>query len=95
MGDRYGRQLVEDVEFSQAQAKKAGVGFDVPPGLFQIHSPRSLPFHDRPFLPGHAHLRAGLVQHGGVNHVSGTFCKGVIRTHTVDTVGFTGFPPRN
>src|SRR5262245_12179127 len=27
-------------------------------------------FHDRPFLPWH----------GGVNHVSGTFCKGKIRT---------------
>ncbi len=31
--------------------------------------------------PNTRHLRAGLVQHGGVNHVSGTFCKGEIRTH--------------
>jgi hypothetical protein len=28
MGDRYGKQLVEDVEYRQEQAKKVGLGFD-------------------------------------------------------------------
>jgi len=36
MGDRYGRQLVEDVEFRQAQVKRAGLGFEVPPALFGL-----------------------------------------------------------
>jgi hypothetical protein len=36
MGDRYGRQLVEDVEFRQAQVKKAGLGFEVPAALFGL-----------------------------------------------------------
>jgi hypothetical protein len=30
------RELVEDVEFRQAQVKKAGLGFDIPPGLFGL-----------------------------------------------------------
>jgi integrase len=30
MGDRYGRQLVEDVEYRQEQARKVGLGFDLP-----------------------------------------------------------------
>jgi hypothetical protein len=33
MGDRYGKQLVEDVEYRQEQAKKVGLGFDLPPVL--------------------------------------------------------------
>ena len=36
MGDRYGKQLVEDVEFRQRQVKKAGLGFDLPPSLFGL-----------------------------------------------------------
>ena len=69
--------------------------------MVQIHSPRPLLnlqhkphtfFHDGPLLPWHRHLLAGLIQPGGVNHVSGTFCIGKVRTLTVDAVGFTGFP---
>jgi hypothetical protein len=33
MGDRYGKQLVEDVEYRQEQVKKVGLGFDLPPSL--------------------------------------------------------------
>jgi integrase len=36
MGDRYGKQLVEDVEYRQEQAKKVGLGFDPPPFLLGI-----------------------------------------------------------
>src|SRR6516165_8313862 len=36
MGDRYGRQLVEDIEYRQAQVKSAGLGFEVPPALFGL-----------------------------------------------------------
>jgi len=36
MGDRYGKQLVEDVEYRQEQAKKVGLGFDLPPSLFGL-----------------------------------------------------------
>jgi len=59
--------------------------------VVQIHSPRPLLnlqhkphtfFHDGPLLPWHRHLLAGLIQPGGVNHVSGTFCIGKIRTLT-------------
>ena len=31
--DRYGKQLVEDVEYRQEQARKVGLGFDLPPSL--------------------------------------------------------------
>ena len=33
MGDRYGRQLVEDIEYRQEQVKKVGLGFEPPPTL--------------------------------------------------------------
>jgi integrase len=36
MGDRYGRQLVEDVEYRQEQARKVGLGFDLPPSLLGL-----------------------------------------------------------
>jgi integrase len=36
MGDRYGKQLVENVEYRQEQAKKVGLGFDLPPSLFGL-----------------------------------------------------------
>jgi integrase len=37
MGDRYGKQLVEDVEYRQEQAMKVGLGFDLPPSLLGLH----------------------------------------------------------
>jgi len=36
MGDRYGKQLVEDVEYRQEQVKKIGLGFDLPPSLIGL-----------------------------------------------------------
>jgi len=33
MGDRYGKQLVEDVGYRQEQVKRVGLGFDLPPSL--------------------------------------------------------------
>jgi hypothetical protein len=36
MGDRYGKQLVEDIEYRQAQVKKVGLGFELPPCLFGL-----------------------------------------------------------
>jgi integrase len=36
MGDRYGMQLVEDIEYRQAQVKKVGLGFELPPCLFGL-----------------------------------------------------------
>jgi integrase len=36
MADRYGKQLVEDVEYRQQQVKKVGLGFDLPPSLFGL-----------------------------------------------------------
>ena len=36
MGDRYGRQLVEDIEHRQDQVKKVGLGFEPPPSLFGL-----------------------------------------------------------
>ena len=36
MGDRYGKQLVEDVEYRQEQVKKVGLGFDLPPSLLGL-----------------------------------------------------------
>jgi hypothetical protein len=32
-GDRYGRQLVEDVGHRQDRIEKVGLGFDIPPSL--------------------------------------------------------------
>jgi integrase len=37
MGDRYGRQLVEDVDYRQDQIKKVGLGFELPESLFGLH----------------------------------------------------------
>ena len=37
MGDRYGKQLLEDVEYRQQQVKKVGLGFDLPPSLLGLH----------------------------------------------------------
>jgi integrase len=42
MGDRYGKQLVEDVEYGQEQAKKVGLGFDLPPSLLGLHGLQSV-----------------------------------------------------
>jgi integrase len=42
MGDRYGRQLVEDVEYRQDQVKKVGLGFDLPPCLFGLRGLQTL-----------------------------------------------------
>ena len=36
MGDRYGRQLVEDIEYRQEQVKKVGLGFELPPTLLGL-----------------------------------------------------------
>jgi len=36
MGDRYGRQLVEDIEYRQEQVKKVWLGFERPPRLFGL-----------------------------------------------------------
>jgi hypothetical protein len=36
MGDRYGRQLVEDVEYRQEQVKKMGLGFYPPASLLGL-----------------------------------------------------------
>jgi len=41
MGDRYGRQLVEDVEYRQDQVKN-GLGFDLPPSLFGLRGLQTL-----------------------------------------------------
>ena len=37
MFDRYGKQLVEDIEYRQEQVKKVGLGFELPPNLFGLH----------------------------------------------------------
>jgi hypothetical protein len=37
IGDRYGKQLVEDIEYRQGQVKKVGLGFELPPSLFGLH----------------------------------------------------------
>lgn len=42
MADRYGKQLVEDVEYRQEQVKKVGLGFDLPPSLFGLRGLRIL-----------------------------------------------------
>jgi integrase len=42
MGDRYGKQLVEDVEYRQEQAKKVGLGFDLPPSLLGLRGLQSV-----------------------------------------------------
>jgi hypothetical protein len=42
MGDRYGKQLVEDVEYRQEQAKKVGLGFDLPSSLLGLHGLQSV-----------------------------------------------------
>jgi integrase len=42
MGDRYGKQLVDDVEYRQEQAKKVGLGFDLPPSLLGLRGLRSV-----------------------------------------------------
>ena len=42
MGDRYGKQLVEDIEYRQEQAKKVGLGFDLPPSLLGLHGLQSV-----------------------------------------------------
>jgi integrase len=38
MGDRYGKQLVEDVEFRQQHVSKVGLGFELPPSLLGLRS---------------------------------------------------------
>jgi hypothetical protein len=36
MGDRYGRQWVEDIEYRKDQVKKVGLGFELPQSLFGL-----------------------------------------------------------
>jgi hypothetical protein len=36
MADRYGKQLVEDVEYRQEQVKKVGLGFAPPQSLLGL-----------------------------------------------------------
>ncbi len=36
MGDRYGKQLTEDVEYRQEHVKKVGLGFELPPTLLGL-----------------------------------------------------------
>jgi integrase len=36
MGDRYGRQWVEDIEYRKDQVKKVGLGFELPQLLFGL-----------------------------------------------------------
>jgi hypothetical protein len=36
MGARYGKQLVEDIEFRQDQVRKVGLGFELPLTLFGL-----------------------------------------------------------
>jgi hypothetical protein len=36
MADRYGKQLVEDIEYRQEQVRKVGLGFEVPPSLLGL-----------------------------------------------------------
>ena len=36
MGDRYGKQLVEDINYRQDQIKKVGLGFELPESLFGL-----------------------------------------------------------
>jgi len=36
MGDRYGKQLVEDVNYRQDQLKKIGLRFELPESLFGL-----------------------------------------------------------
>ena len=64
---------VTDYDWFLLHASKAG-GEEV-----NFWRPSSTFFHDGPLLPWHRHLRAGLIQPGGVNHDSGTFCIGKIR----------------
>ncbi len=42
MGDRYGRQLVEDIDYRQDQIKKVGLGFELPESLFGLRGLRIL-----------------------------------------------------
>jgi integrase len=36
MGDRYGKQLVEDVGYQQDRVKRVGLGFELPESLFGL-----------------------------------------------------------
>ena len=36
MGDRYGKQLVEDVGYRQDQVKRVGLGLELPESLFGL-----------------------------------------------------------
>jgi len=36
MADRYGKQLVEDIEYRQEQVKNVGLGFELPPSLLGL-----------------------------------------------------------
>jgi hypothetical protein len=36
MGDRYGKQLVEDAGYRQDQVKRAGLGLELPESLFGL-----------------------------------------------------------
>ena len=36
MGDRYGKQLVEDVEYRQKEVSKEGLGFELPSSLVSV-----------------------------------------------------------
>jgi integrase len=45
MADRYGRQLVEDVEYRQGQVTKVGLGFEVPGSMFGLRGLRATEVH--------------------------------------------------
>ena len=45
MADRYGRQLVKDVEYRQDQVRKVGLGFEVPASMFGLRGLRVTEVH--------------------------------------------------
>lgn len=45
MADRYGKQLVEDVEYRQDQVRKVGLGLEVPASMFGLRGLRVTEVH--------------------------------------------------
>jgi integrase len=45
MADRYGKQLVEDIEYRQDQLSKVGLGFEVPASMFGLRGIRVTEVH--------------------------------------------------
>src|ERR1700691_4374471 len=81
--------VIDFVSGNPGDAELAAQRSHALPILEPQHKPHAF-FHDGPLLPWHRRLLAGLIQPGGVNHVSGTLCIGMIRTHTL--VQSTGHP---